>query len=62
MQILKAGDVRQEGDEYRKDRGFHVDCTNAKPMEHNWDPWQPVRLLGHTILPSDLIVTQFRRP
>jgi hypothetical protein len=78
MITLHAGDVRQKGDEYRhvdnNDRGF--DCRGQlyghykwrpltmlrKPREAMPGPWRPVRLVGHPILQSDLMVHEFRRP
>lgn len=50
---LKAGDIRQAGDE----------TQHAHP-EPDWGnpTWHPVKLLGHVILPSDLVASNFRRP
>lgn len=64
MQILKAGDVRQEGDEVRR---IVADYSNLIGPEDDYryfqrDAWLPVRLLSHPILPADLIVSEFRRP
>lgn len=71
---LQVGDVRQEGDEYRKERGRgEIPCHGSIGiagqriyMGHNYaanpDPWTDVSLIGHNILISDLILTEYRRP
>ena len=57
-QTLKAGDVRQRGDEViHKYGGSKHGCGTETPAD-----WQPVTLINHTILESDLIVSAFRRP
>lgn len=70
---LKAGDVRQGGDEYRRDIGNgHIHCNGEwgyrrdrephRISNPNWLDWVPARLHGHAILMADLILTQYRRP
>jgi len=59
MKTLKAGDIRQEGDETKTKEGYNK--MNGYEEYAN-KSWQPVRLLGHAILPSDLMVAEFRRP
>jgi hypothetical protein len=59
---LKVGEVRREGDETR------VAYTRYRGMYGNDDPylferpWEPVSLIGHPILPADIVVSEFRRP
>jgi hypothetical protein len=58
---LKAGDIRQKGDEVQHKFG----CPNATFNDEKYEKkeqWLPVRLLGHKIMESDLIVSTFRRP
>lgn len=57
-QTLKAGDVRQQGDEviHKYGGSKHGGATETPAG------WQPVTLINHTILESDLIVSVFRRP
>ena len=55
---LKVGDIRQLGDEVRHRTGtdypfYPCDKKGA---------WRPASLIGHPILPADLIVTELRRP
>lgn len=63
-QNLFAGCVRQKGDEVRhlalgKVKWSDTFCTNSPTKV---GPWEPVSLLNHTILQSDLMVAKFRRP
>jgi hypothetical protein len=73
---LKAGDERREGDEARISKLEHAATGvlawtskerrryGANPVSHYDDPgeWEPVQLLGHPILASDLMAAEFRRP
>jgi len=54
---LKAGDVRQEGDEVTQNPGFTSKCGNGKEGE-----WVPTQMVGFPILPIDLHANSFRRP
>jgi hypothetical protein len=64
MKQLKAGDVRQEGDEYRwHDLGHDTDWRNPKPPPNRPGQWNKVtHLQGFSILASDLMLHEFRRP
>lgn len=55
---LKPGDIRQAGDEYRR----NTKCTNGTVEDMTPNVWYLARLLGERILASDLIVQEFRRP
>lgn len=79
--ILKAGDVRQKGDQVRRDDigpvGYECHGTLStfnsssrspdrcvhwhEPRTIRPGPWEPVKLLGHPILQSDLMHSEFRR-
>lgn len=73
---LKAGDVRQIGDEYRiPQMQSAYPCKGSLPVPQDQfaqftqmihyfraGPWHPVRLIGELILPADLISANFRRP
>lgn len=73
---LRAGDKRQEGDEKRETpqaqtgyQGKNAGVRHAygvKNRTHDLSPpgpWEPVtNLLGHVILPADLILHEYRRP
>lgn len=61
---LHAGDIRQKGDEVAKilEVDWRTHCPNTHPRTFVLDAYSPVRLLGHAILSSDLIVSSFRRP
>lgn len=60
MTKLKAGDVRQEGDEQRRNNGnYHPRFRNIYYREFLW---RPVDLIGHKILQSDLMAFEFQRP
>lgn len=55
--ILKAGDVRQEGDE--------VKVTAKEPFtsyNEQFRDFVPINLVGHPILPVDLVNCEYRRP
>jgi hypothetical protein len=65
MKTLKVGDIRQKGDEVRH--------THKPDEKHRWTSnftgdgpqlydWNPVLLVGHPILSSDLMIAEFRRP
>jgi hypothetical protein len=42
--------------------GGKVDCSHFRePTPPNPGEWEPVQLLGHAILASDLMLTEFRR-
>lgn len=62
-QPLKAGDVRQLGDEqatkrFNKSNGGYM----AKGAKTELDRFRSVDLVGHPILAADLIHLEFRRP
>lgn len=61
---LKAGDVRQEGDEYRwQDLGHDTSWKNPTPPPNRPSQWSSVSYLhGFPILASDLMLHEFRRP
>lgn len=58
---LEAGDVRQEGDETRLAYFRGKNTYDSNYIIFYTEPWKPVSLVGHSILPADLIVSQFRR-
>jgi hypothetical protein len=72
-QKLQAGDTRQKGDEVRGHGGrIHVchgllarsgqkDVLPPYPKPKPDKSWEPVQLLGHAILASDLMHAEFRR-
>lgn len=56
---LTVGDIRQPGDEIRHRVGvndFYTCEADRKGL------WRPCSLIGHPILPADLIATELRRP
>lgn len=56
---LKVGDIRQLGDEVRHRCGWkEAPASNADFKGQ----WRLVSLIGHPILPADLIATELRRP
>jgi hypothetical protein len=58
---LIVGDIRQPGDEVLRTAekaGYDLCGDNYS----GYLDWLPVRLLGHPILPTDLISSSFRRP
>jgi len=58
---LTAGDIRQKGDEVQRTvKGGGYDVMGDRYSDSK--DWLPVRLLGHAILPTDLISSTFRRP
>lgn len=57
---LTAGEVRQEGDEVRSK--YKVDPSSCPHPSDRVATWRPSTLLGHTILQSDLVQTELRRP
>lgn len=62
--ILKAGDIRRIGDkvrrrEYKGCRNYRTETYTGQGV-HEYD-WNPVSLVGHEILESDLIIAEFRR-
>lgn len=65
-ETLKAGDVRQEGDEIR--RRYDVGESSSRIPQRYADrfpeefKWTKVNLLNCVILQSDLISHEFRRP
>jgi hypothetical protein len=63
--ILKAGDIRQEGDEQRRNFGEATGPGSYVPRfirEHNHEfDWHPIQLIGHPILSSDVMIMEFRR-
>lgn len=56
---LRPGDIRCRGDEVRHTGRTHENRSDARTYPDNW---QPVSLIGHAILPADVIVAEFRRP
>lgn len=60
--ILKAGDIRKDGDKQRETRGWgwHNGVGNTR-YPHPPGPWTEVSLVGHPILASDLMHLEFRR-
>jgi hypothetical protein len=62
---LKAGDVRQERDEYRRiglPVKSYIGRTSLSTDPWRYGPWTLVNLVGHAILQSDLMGHEFRRP
>lgn len=59
---LKAGDIRQKGDEQREIDGRKGFIIYPKTAPRVPGPWSPVPLLGHAILIADLCHLEFRRP
>jgi hypothetical protein len=60
---LAVGDIRQSGDEVKHNFGHNNSGSTVDSNTYDKkDKWNPVRLLNHAILPSDLVVSTFRRP
>lgn len=68
---LRAGETRQQGDERREtpkvDGKAHGNIAHGRQYASHKTtppgPWTPVtNLLGHVILPADLILHEYRRP
>lgn len=59
---LKAGDVRQEGDQVQRTEPYGRLGSQGCNDDKDYQEWQPSRMIGELILPSDLIVARFRRP
>jgi hypothetical protein len=58
---LKVGDVRQATDQVKRTVPY---CTYYSPYDRDdadFSDWVHVRLVGHTILSSDIFVAEFRR-
>lgn len=74
MKELKAGDIRQDGDEQRVSErgrvgGFHQNtgwmksgCRETPAKMLGPGPWVQADHVGHPILASDLMHLEFRRP
>lgn len=78
MKKLSVGDTRQKGDQvrlcaYHKPQSTHGGWTGpcretfipprtVKPIITPASDWEPVKLIGHKILKSDLMVAEFQRP
>lgn len=61
-QPLKAGDVRQRGDEVAQ-RTLETGCYYMTPKAPSGiRAFTPVNLIGHPILVADLVHLEFRRP
>lgn len=66
-QTLKAGDVRQLDDQYRRkeadaEKGPRSYTQGFLRTQAHEFRWSKVYLVGHPILPADLMITEFRRP
>ena len=59
---LSVGDIRQLGDEVRHRTGGTESWFDKVHKNDFKGLWRPASLLGHPILPADLIVTELRRP
>ena len=61
---LKPGDIRQAGDEQQMidSLGNSNESCPRKPQRSEPGIWKPICLLNHTILASDLMHLNFRRP
>lgn len=62
--FLKPGDVRQKGDEVRHKFGYANSLYVGEPNFLNEDRtglFRPCTLLGHLVLPGDLVATEIRR-
>jgi len=60
-QKLFAGCVRQKGNEVRKTVEWAARVINY-PGNETDHLWHPVTLIGHTLLQSDFMVAEYRRP
>lgn len=58
---LQVGDIRQATDEVKRTGPYGRTGMLGCGDDVDFTKWQPVRLIGHTILPADLIVAEFRR-
>lgn len=58
---LKAGDIRQDGDEVSHNSGAQK-YLGQDSRDERKQVWRPVNMLDSTILASDLISSSFRRP
>lgn len=63
-ETLKAGDIRQKGDEVRSLTLALNDARHnpQKSPEHDITKWRKTELIGSEILPADLFDTELRRP
>lgn len=57
---LIAGEVRQEGDQVKA--RYKLDGPSCVLVEDCFPTWRRVTLVGHSILHSDLVQTELRRP
>ena len=58
---LKVGDIRQLGDEVRHRTGGSDSWFDKVHKNDLKGQWRPASLIGHPILPADLIATELRR-
>jgi hypothetical protein len=58
---LTAGNIRQAADQVRRTYPYGPLGPRGCGDDKDFSSWQPVRLIGRPILPSDLFVAEFRR-